>query len=305
LEFSWDFKYQNMYRLLFLFFLLASANVYCQQIEFFDGTWEEALEKAKEENKGIFVDIYTTWCGPCKQLDKTTFKDPELSSFINENFIPVKVEAENGKHRNLAFGFNIGGYPVMIFMDRNGIQKIQARGFKKPFALKAIGQFALNEIALDTQLVALINAEIADLEKEELSYLIAHYDEFHSNLKGSWLAKYHNALSDEERIAQSHVYIRSYPFLSEGLKSYYVDKFQLPNFFDENRSEKVNDQFRAGREIERDYKIALGGKNKKAFIQALSRRMDYAVKTKQISIEEKEFLRNGYIEEYEYKHGGH
>lgn len=44
-----------------------------QGIEFFHGTWEEALEQAQIQDKVIFVDAYTTWCGPCKRMSKNVF----------------------------------------------------------------------------------------------------------------------------------------------------------------------------------------------------------------------------------------
>lgn len=58
-------------------------------------TWSEVEEALKEEKRKIFVDVYTDWCGWCKQMDKTTFKDKEIISYINENFYAVKFNAEH------------------------------------------------------------------------------------------------------------------------------------------------------------------------------------------------------------------
>ncbi len=49
-------------------------------IMFHEGTWAEALELAKSENKPIFLDVYATWCGPCKRLKKNTFSDQEVGA---------------------------------------------------------------------------------------------------------------------------------------------------------------------------------------------------------------------------------
>ena len=57
-------------------------------------TWNEVEEALKEEKRKIFVDVYTDWCGWCKQMDKTTFKDKEIINYINENFYAVKFNAE-------------------------------------------------------------------------------------------------------------------------------------------------------------------------------------------------------------------
>lgn len=58
-------------------------------------TWSEVEEALKKEKKKVFVDVYTDWCGYCKKMDKTTFKDKEIIKYINENFYAVKFDAEN------------------------------------------------------------------------------------------------------------------------------------------------------------------------------------------------------------------
>jgi len=57
-------------------------------------TFEEAVEKSKTEKRKIFIDVYTGWCGWCKVMDKNTFPDPEIARLLNENFYPVKFDAE-------------------------------------------------------------------------------------------------------------------------------------------------------------------------------------------------------------------
>lgn len=60
-------------------------------------TWDEAVEKNKNNPKKIFVDIYTEWCGWCKRMDQTTFKDPEVIRYMNEHFYAIKLDAEMKK----------------------------------------------------------------------------------------------------------------------------------------------------------------------------------------------------------------
>ncbi len=57
-------------------------------------TWEEAVELNEKTPKKIFVDVYTDWCGWCKRMDATTFNDPEVVKYMNENFYAVKLDAE-------------------------------------------------------------------------------------------------------------------------------------------------------------------------------------------------------------------
>lgn len=57
-------------------------------------SWEEAMELSLKEKKKIFLDVYTDWCGWCKRMDQTTFKDQQVASFLNDNFYPIKLNAE-------------------------------------------------------------------------------------------------------------------------------------------------------------------------------------------------------------------
>lgn len=57
-------------------------------------SWEEAIQANAKKPKKIFVDVYTDWCGWCKQMDRTTFADPKVVEVINKNFYAVKFDAE-------------------------------------------------------------------------------------------------------------------------------------------------------------------------------------------------------------------
>ena len=58
-------------------------------------TWEQAIEKLENgDKKKIFIDVYTDWCGWCKQMDKSTFQHPEIAKYMKENFHAVKLDAE-------------------------------------------------------------------------------------------------------------------------------------------------------------------------------------------------------------------
>jgi thioredoxin-related protein len=57
-------------------------------------SFEEAVAKSGQHPKKIFIDVYTSWCGWCKKMDATTFKEAEVAQFLNENFYPVKLNAE-------------------------------------------------------------------------------------------------------------------------------------------------------------------------------------------------------------------
>jgi thioredoxin-related protein len=55
---------------------------------------EEAAGKLKQEQRPVLIDLYTTWCGWCKQMDKKTYSNKQVSQYLREKFYPVKVDAE-------------------------------------------------------------------------------------------------------------------------------------------------------------------------------------------------------------------
>lgn len=92
-----------------------------QEVNFTTGKWADVAQKAKEQNKAIFVDLYFEGCMPCKQMDLTTFKNKEVSEFINANFISYKTDVfkeEDGKQ--LAMRYGAGGFPTYLFLSPDG-----------------------------------------------------------------------------------------------------------------------------------------------------------------------------------------
>ncbi|GAH00631.1 unnamed protein product, partial [marine sediment metagenome] len=68
-----------------------------QGINFNVHSFEEAIKTAKAENKLIFVDAYTTWCGPCKWMSKNVFTEGKVGDYFNESFVNVKIDMEKGE----------------------------------------------------------------------------------------------------------------------------------------------------------------------------------------------------------------
>lgn len=89
-------------------------------INFSTQTFKDALKQAKEEDKLIFLDAYAAWCGPCKRMDRTTFKDGKVGAFFNENFINLKIDMEKGEGRSLSSKYRVTAYPTLFFIDGEG-----------------------------------------------------------------------------------------------------------------------------------------------------------------------------------------
>ncbi len=87
-----------------------------------------ALERAKKEKKPVFIDFYTTWCGPCKMMDESLFRDWDVTEMMNQNLINLKVDAEKGNGPALQAMYGVTGYPTFLFLDAEGKVLLVHRG---------------------------------------------------------------------------------------------------------------------------------------------------------------------------------
>lgn len=98
-----------------------SAKVVVGGIKFNKITYDKALKQAKSSKKLIFIDIYTSWCGPCKQMAKTTFQSEKVGNYFNEKFINLKLDAElEADGTKVATDFKVTAYPTMLFINGDG-----------------------------------------------------------------------------------------------------------------------------------------------------------------------------------------
>lgn len=116
--------------LLMYAILVGAAVPVAGEEPFFDGTFDEACRVAKEKNKVIMIDFYTTWCGPCRMLDRYTWPDAKVKQWLTENTVPMKVDAE--RNRELAFRYKVRSYPTMVFLKADGVEISRTVGFQQP-----------------------------------------------------------------------------------------------------------------------------------------------------------------------------
>lgn len=93
-------------------------------------SWQAIVDQSKTENKPIFVDVYTEWCGPCKWMDQNVFNQAEVGEFMNREFINVKVDAEKGWGVGFAKQYHVRAYPTYLFFDTNAEVVMTAMGSK-------------------------------------------------------------------------------------------------------------------------------------------------------------------------------
>ncbi len=118
--------------------------------------WQQVLKKAKKENKYIFVDCFTTWCGPCKKMDKNVYENDSVGTLLNAKFISVKVQMDSTKTDNefirswyntakeMGTAYHVAAYPTFLFFAPNGEIVYKDFGYKMPDKFMEVAQNALN-----------------------------------------------------------------------------------------------------------------------------------------------------------------
>lgn len=99
-----------------LLLIMPTISLANKGIEFQHISLEEGLQQARASNKPLFIDVYATWCGPCKYLSNNVFTDEDLGAFMNENFICLKLDGEQPDGRSLMTDFDLDSYPTMLFL---------------------------------------------------------------------------------------------------------------------------------------------------------------------------------------------
>lgn len=145
--------------LMFLAVVVSVSSVSAQKNKINWMSLEEALQAQSNQPRKIIMDVYTSWCGPCKMLDKNTFQNPDVVEFVNENYYAVKFNAEgkdaikykdqqfsnpefdpsrtgrNAQHE-LAQALRITAYPTIVFFNENGDTLLPVPGYKTPAQLE-------------------------------------------------------------------------------------------------------------------------------------------------------------------------
>jgi thiol-disulfide isomerase/thioredoxin len=105
------------------------------KLNWFQGSFEEALAQAKASNKLVFIDFWTTWCGWCKRLNKDTFSDATVVIEMKD-FICLSIDAESKAGKPIADRFHVKGYPALILLAADGTPEDAIGGYLPPDKFK-------------------------------------------------------------------------------------------------------------------------------------------------------------------------
>ena len=150
-----------------------------QGITFEHGNFASVIAKAKAENKLVFIDFYTSWCGPCKHMAETVFKQDNVGAFFNSHFISYKIDAEKGEGKTLAAKYRVQIYPTYLFLDHQGAVFNRSIGSCKDSVFLGIAAKARQEF-INPYSLPQLKAQYA-AKKKDTAFLRLYIDKLVTN----------------------------------------------------------------------------------------------------------------------------
>src|SRR5690606_14370566 len=125
------FKVKNsiMRKILTITALLLVCFAKAQHLHIIEQDYTKALKVAKNEDKMIFIDFYTTWCTPCKKLDNLIFQNDSIQSILSEDFVLLRYNAEDDKVYHLSKKHHVSSYPTAVVLNQEGYVVNRKYGF--------------------------------------------------------------------------------------------------------------------------------------------------------------------------------
>jgi len=210
--------------LLIIHALLFSMLGFSQGIEFEHGTWKEVLAKAQQTNKPVFVDVYTTWCGPCKMMDRDIFPLEAVGKVYNAGFVCYHLDAEKGEGIEVAKKYEVKAYPTYLFIKADGTLFFRSMGSMEAKAFLEVSNTALSEFK-DPKTLSDWEKEYA-ARKNDPKFLSDYIDKRSKQglSNATFFDDYLKLIPEEERTSDNVV--RLYKYTAETLK---VNSFAYTN----------------------------------------------------------------------------
>lgn len=127
---------KNLLKIVLVLFLLVTIPVSFSTAGTAEATgvkwypYEVGMEKMKAEGKIGFLHFYTDWCTYCKLMNSQTFSDKRVFNYLNENFIPIRINAEQEKQ--VAQKYGVDRFPSNWFISKDGQNLANRPGFIPP-----------------------------------------------------------------------------------------------------------------------------------------------------------------------------
>lgn len=115
-----------------------------KSIKFIAEDFRAAMAQGAKKNKIVFIDAYTTWCGPCKLMDKSVFTDEKVLDFMNENFVNLKLDMERGDGQIVAQRYKVSAFPSFLFVNTEGELVHKGIGYQDADKFLSLASVALS-----------------------------------------------------------------------------------------------------------------------------------------------------------------
>lgn len=150
--------------------LILSKHAFNQGIQFTYTNFEKAQLEAQKTGKQIFIDAYTTWCGPCKMLAKNVFTDSLVGKLFNQTFINAKIDMEGPDAFSFKEKYTINAYPTLLIINPDGsiAKKIVGAPNKESF-------YHWGEVTANPSLSEYKKTKVKfDQQNNDLDFLLLH-----------------------------------------------------------------------------------------------------------------------------------
>ena len=124
----------------------AAVNKADAGIQFIEADWAKAVAEARKQKKLIFIDAYTSWCGPCRMLKQNTFTDKAAGEYFNKHFVNIALDMEKGDGIAFAEKYQVRVYPTLMIMDPDQRSVSTSEGYINPGQLIEFGKYVVNKL---------------------------------------------------------------------------------------------------------------------------------------------------------------
>jgi len=106
-------------------------------------SYDEGLALGKADKKKVYINFYADWCGYCRKMEKETFQDSRVISFLNQNYISIRINSD--KEKKLSRQYNVSGLPANIFVSDTGENIGNQPGYLGPADFMKVITFVYEE----------------------------------------------------------------------------------------------------------------------------------------------------------------
>lgn len=109
-----------MKKLIFVLMLALGAVAAQGQVRFETKSTDAVREMAQKQGKLVFIDLYASWCPPCRMMDKQVFSREEVGEFMQQHFVAAKYDTDKTTGKELMKRYGRGAIPLYLVFDTEG-----------------------------------------------------------------------------------------------------------------------------------------------------------------------------------------